>query len=724
MTNDHDRPDALVSEFAALRQRVSELEGGATAVTLAEEALLRFEKAIETMQIGVTITDVNGTILYTNPADARMHGYGVDELVGRDAGVFSPSKQMRQRLTSEELALMTSWQRETTNKRKDGTTFPVHLMSDVVRNSEGEPIGIISTCEDISERKQAETALRNSEERYTLAAEGANDGLWDWDLNSNTIYYSPRWSAMLGYGSEEIRNNPDEWLKRVHPEDRDRLQSEIDAHLNEQTPHLESEHRIQHRNGSYRWVLCRGMAVRNVDNRPHRIAGSFGDLTARKRVEEQLLHDAVHDQLTGLPNRGVMIRALQRSIGRAERKRDYSFAVLHVDVDRFKLYNDSLGHPAGDRLLVEIAARLAACIRPADMLVRLGSDEFAILLDDIDDFADPTRVAKRIHEVLHSPFELEEREVFCTASIGIALGSTKYRHPEEVLRDATTAMGRAKARGNACHEVFDGAMHKRAIEVLHLETGLRWALERNELLLHYQPIVSLATGEITSVEALVRWQHPERGLIHPDDFIPLAEESGLIVPIGWHVLRMSCEQMRAWQVDLPSERSVRLCVNLSPKQFTQPDVVDQVKMAIGKAGIDPGLLRLEMTENAVMENAETAFPRMSELQSLDVRLHMDDFGTGYSSLSYLHKLPIDTLKIDRSFILDLGVRDEALEIVKTIVTLAHNLGMQVVAEGVETKEQLTILRTLECEYAQGFYFSEPIDEAAVAELFRSGARLL
>ena len=716
--------ESLIEELAAMRQRIVELEQDETALSVVEEALLKFEKALETMQIGVTITDLEDTILYTNPADAKMHGYAVDELIGVNAGVFSTSQNHRHRLSSEELALMTSWRREAVNARKDGSVFPVHLMSDVVRNSNGEPIGLVSTCEDITERKQAEEALRKSEERYSLAAAGANDGLWDWDLKTNHVFFSPRWKSMLGYEGDDIGNSHDEWFGRVHPEDRDRVQGEIDGHLQSETPYLESEHRLKHHDGSYRWILCRGLAVRDDVGEPLRIAGSHTDFTSRKRVEEQLLHDAVRDQLTGLPNRGVIVRAVERSLGRAARRDGYAFAILHLNIDRLKLFNESLGHHMGDRLLVEIASRLKTGVRPSDLLARLGGDEFGLLVDDIEDVTDATRIATRISETMSSPFNLAGREVFATASIGIAVSSSRYQHPEELMRDADTAMSRAKAHGDARHEVFDGAMHQHALEVLQMETGLRWALERDEFSLQYQPIVSLETGRIVGVESLVRWNHPDLGVVPPDAFIPLAEETGLIIPLGWQVLSKSCKQMQAWQVDMPPGAPIDLSVNLSSKQFMQPDIVDQIKGALGEAKLDPNCLRLEMTESALMENAETVFPRLTELQSLNVQLHMDDFGTGYSSLSYLHKLPIDTLKIDRSFVMELGIRDEVFEIVKTIITLAHNLNMQVVAEGVETPEQVTMLQGLGCEYAQGFHFSKPVDGVAVSDLLRTDTRFL
>jgi EAL domain-containing protein (putative c-di-GMP-specific phosphodiesterase class I) len=354
--------------------------------------------------------------------------------------------------------------------------------------------------------------------------------------------------------------------------------------------------------------------------------------------------------------------------------------------------------------------------------VRLGGDEFGLLVDDIENATDATRVAERISELMASPFKIAEREVFAATSIGIVVSGPTYQHAEEILRDANTAVNRAKTTGSTRPEIFDEAIRQRASMVLQMETGLRWALERDELMLQYQPIVSLDSGEITGLESLVRWNHPELGILPPDEFIPLAEETGLIVPIGWQVLSKSCMQMKEWRGALPSGDPIDLSVNLSSKQFLQPDVVEQIQDALNDAGLEPTCLRLEMTESALMENAEVVFPLLKELQSLNVRFHMDDFGTGYSSLSYLHKLPIDTLKIDRSFVMDLGLREEAYEIVRTIVTLAHNLKMQVVAEGVETQEQATMLRGLGCEYAQGFYFSRPVDSATIANLLKEDTR--
>lgn len=440
------------------------------------------------------------------------------------------------------------------------------------------------------------------------------------------------------------------------------------------------------------------------------------EISDRQRAEEQLIHSAFHDALTGLPNRALFIDRLEHALERAKRLEDYLFAVIFLDLDRFKIVNDSLGHMVGDQLLLAIASRIKACLRSADTVARLGGDEFTILLEDIKDVSYAKDVANRIQEELMLPFNLSGNEVFTTASIGIALSAIGYDRPEQLLRDADTAMYQAKARGKARYEVFDITMHTSAIALLQLETDLRRAIDRHEFRIHYQPIVSLFSGRINGFEALVRWQHPDRGLVSPTEFIPVAEETGLMIPIGWWVLREACRQMHVWQVQFPANPPLTISVNLSGKQFSQPDLSEQIKQILQETSLDPRTLKLEITESVIMENAESATIMLSQLQTLGVQLYMDDFGTGYSSLSYLHRFPIDILKIDRSFVSRMGVDDENLEIVRTIMTLAHNLGMNVTAEGVETAEQLALLRALKCEYGQGYLFSKPVDGEAAGAL--------
>jgi diguanylate cyclase (GGDEF)-like protein len=431
---------------------------------------------------------------------------------------------------------------------------------------------------------------------------------------------------------------------------------------------------------------------------------------------EHFRHAAFHDALTGLPNRSLFTDHLRVALRRAHQNEKYLFGVLFLDLDRFKNINDSLGHPCGDELLILVARRLESCIRQTDMVARFGGDEFAILLDAIQDASDVVRVAEKVQQVISAPFKLATHEAITTASIGVALSTTGYAEAEDIIRDADTAMYRAKDHGKARYEIFDTTMHTRAVTLLRLESDLRRALEKEELCVYYQPIVSLASRELYGFEALVRWQHPEGGIVSPDDFIPLAEETGLILPIGLQVLREACNQLRKWQQRSPCHRDLIMSVNLSGKQLMQPDLIERIEEVLQESQINPWHLKLEITETVVMENPELAAVTLAKLRGLGVRLSIDDFGTGYSSLSYLNRFPVDTLKIDRSFVISMNEADENLQIVKTIVTLAGNLGMQVVAEGVESEEQLDQLRSLKCQYGQGFLFSKALD-VTDADLF-------
>ena len=448
--------------------------------------------------------------------------------------------------------------------------------------------------------------------------------------------------------------------------------------------------------------------------------------TSRELQEsrEHFRHAAFHDALTGLPNRTLFTDHLRVALGRARQNDQYLFCVLFLDLDRFKNINDSLGHPCGDELLMLVARRLEACIRQTDMVARFGGDEFAILLDGIQDPSDAAGVAEKVQNAISAPFKLHNHEAVTTASIGVALGTHNYSEAEDVIRDADTAMYRAKEHGKARFEIFDTAMHTRAVTLLRLESDFRRALEHQELCVYYQPIVSIATGELHGFEALVRWQHPERGIILPNDFIPLAEETGLIVPLGLRVLREACNQLRLWQQRSVFNRNLIMSVNLSGKQLMQPSLTEQIQSVLRESQLDPWHLKLEITETVVMENSELAAITLAKLRGLGVRLSIDDFGTGYSSLSYLNRFPVDTLKIDRSFVTRMSQADENLQIVKTIVTLAGNLGMEVIAEGVETEDQLDLLKGLNCQYAQGYLFSEPLDTTDAEMFIQHAARTI
>jgi diguanylate cyclase (GGDEF)-like protein/PAS domain S-box-containing protein len=566
------------------------------------------------------------------------------------------------------------------------------------------------------ERQQADDALRESEERFALAARGVNDGLWDWDLVNDSIFYSPRWKSMLGFGERDVGDSPREWLDRIHPDDRPPFRRHLDAHLAGDTEQLEFEHRMRNARGQYLWVLARGVAVRDRSGRPYRMAGSQTDITARKRAEHQLQHDALHDGLTGLANRVLFMDRLACALADLQRQATPHFAVLFFDLDRFKNVNDSLGHTLGDKLLVGIARRLEHFLRPGDTVARLGGDEFAILLHRVETASGAIHVAERIQEILNMNFSIDSHDVFVTASIGIAHSATGYLSPEEILRDADIAMYRAKAGGKARYEIFDRDMHQSAVALLKLETELRQAVQREEFLMHFQPIVSLTHGRIVGFEGLVRWQHPERGLVSPSQFIAVAEETGLIVPMGWWVLRESCRQTREWQVRFPSDPPLWVSVNMSGKLFMKKKMVDRLCGILEETGLQPPSLRIEVTENVVMDHADVAIRNLMELRALGVQLSIDDFGTGYSSLSYLQRFHYDELKIDRSFVSRLGQVGDSRAIVETILSLANNLGIGVVAEGIETAEQVDRLRKMDCPHGQGYWFSRPLTASAATEL--------
>lgn len=565
--------------------------------------------------------------------------------------------------------------------------------------------------QEIVTRKRIEAALRESEERYALAVQGANDGIWDWNLNTNKLYFSSRWKSMLGYSDEEISDSPKEWFTRVHPEDIERLRLDISAHIKGTTQNFENEHRILHRDGSFHWMLSRGIAVQDEENVAYRLAGSLTDITDRKFSEEKLLHNAFYDGLTDLPNRALFMDRLRYSVARSKRFEEYVFAVLFLDLDRFKNINDSLGHQAGDKLLVAIAERISKGLRATDTVARLGGDEFVVLLEDLVGAIDATRIADWIQDELKKPFWIDGHEVFITTSIGIVLSSNgnRYDRPEDLLRDADIAMYSAKGSGKAHYELFDPTMRARILERLGLEAELRRAIDNGELRVYYQPIVSLKDGGLSGFEALVRWEHPERGTLRPGVFVPLAEETGLIVPLDRWVLREACRQLREWQDLVPKMADLSVSVNLSAKQVAQPGLVENVKQVLSETGLAARYLKLELTENTIMENNEITRLVFAELQAIGVQVEIDDFGVGYSSLNYLSNFPINALKIDQSFVAQMAEDKNQMKIVQAIVMLTERLGVGVIAEGMETESQMQILRQLGCQFGQGNLLSEPID---------------
>ncbi len=549
--------------------------------------------------------------------------------------------------------------------------------------------------------------LAVSEERYSLIAEGANDGLWDWDFKDDQVYFSPRWKSMLGFDEGDIGNDPMEWIERIHPDDRNRVINELHAHKNAKTAHFESEYRMKNAEGEFRWMVCRGLAVRDEDGVAYRMIGSQTDNTGRKKAEEKLVFDALHDALTGLPNRVLFLDRLEHCFELSSRRESFRFAVLYLDLNRFKVINDSLGHLLGDRVLVEIGSRINRVTRKGDTLSRLGGDEFAILCEEIDDITVVTHLAERIHQELSRPIELGGQLMTVDCSIGITESSFGYERPEDMLRDADTAMYRAKSSADSPYEIFDSTMHERAMHALQIESDLRQALEAEEFEVHYQPIVNIEQEAVSGFEALVRWNHPKLGLLFPDDFLEIAIESRLIVPLGRWVLAQACVQMQSWKEQWEEAAEWSISVNLSAPELARPDLATAVFSIIDGCGLDPRYLKLEITETSLVKNSEHVLETMNALRARDIRLSIDDFGTGYSSFNYLHQFPFDELKIDRTFFTELDSRSDKKQIVNAIVTLAHNLGMTVVAEGSASTAIYENLRDASCEYAQGYSIMEP-----------------
>ncbi len=531
-------------------------------------------------------------------------------------------------------------------------------------------------------------------------------------------YGSPALAAALGYPAADLVGKSA--LDFVHPDDVDPLRHVLSEALLG-LPCAPRDFRVRRGDGS--WKTLETIARRFMDRRGEDSAVFHcRDVSERQAGEALLRYQADHDPLTGLPNRSAFLERLERTMSRARRSPAHLYAVLFVDLDRFKLVNDSLGHLSGDKLLVAVARRLAASVRPNDLVAHLGGDEFMILLDPIHGAGDAAHVASRVHGALADPFPLGREEVFTSASIGVALSVTGYDRPEDVLSDADTAMYRAKGSGTARTEVFDAAMHAQALARLKLENDLRRAVERQEFRVHYQPIVQLRSGEIVGFEALVRWQHPERGLVAPGHFIPAAEETGLIIPICAWVLGQACGQARRWQDRFVRDPPLSISMNFTSTQFAQTDVMEGVVQALAAAGLEGRHLAMEITESVLVGDVDAVIAVLRALKTLDIELHLDDFGTGYSSLSYLHRLPADAVKIDRSFVGRMGTDPDASVMVRAIVDLAHNLGRRVVAEGIETAEQLAALRALGCDCAQGFFFSRPVPSEAASLLLSSSPR--
>jgi len=672
----------------------------------------------------VVILNAEGRIIRLNQTCEKTSGYTFEEVKGKpiwdvfsDPAEIETVKGVFDRLLAGDFPI----EHENWWLTKTGDRCLIAWSSTVLQDQHGAVEFIVNTGYDVTERKQIEEALRQGGERYALAVLAANHGLWDWDLRTNEIYFSSHWKAILGYNEQELQSNIEEWFSRVHPEDLPRLKADIAVHLEGVTPSFRSEYRMLHWNGDYRWILSQGLAVRDANGQAYRITGSQADITQRKINEDELRYASLHDTLTGLPNRAFLMKRLEQVITQAKEDSNFLFAVLFIDLDRFKVINDSLGHLVGDQLLITIARRLKACVRSGDLVARLGGDEFTVLLEPIRETDDAIRVAERILKEVAQPVNLDGHELFTNASIGIALSASGYDRPEDILRDADTTMYRAKARGRACYEMFNTGMHIQITALRELEAELRRAIERQEFQLYYQPFVSLSTGQIVGVEALLRWLHPQRGLVGPGEFIPLAEETGLIVPIGEWVLRTACAQTKIWQE--AGYAALRTAVNVSIRQFQhgsgRSDFPEQVAAILAESGLPAQTLELEITESIPLINNEFNGDILSRLKSLGLNLALDDFGIG-SSLTLLKRFPFSTLKIDQSFIKEIINSHSDAAIITAIIQMAHNLGLKVIAEGVETEAQSAWLRAQQCDEAQGYLFSRPLPASEMTHLLEAG----
>ena len=617
--------------------------------------------------------------------------------------------------------------------------------------------------QEIDRRKKTEQVLQESEQRYRYLYENTPVMLHSIDRHGLLISVSNYWLEKLGYERSEVIGQKS--TKFLTEESRRYAEEVVLPEYFKTSVCNHVAYQMVKKNGEIIDVLLSAIAERDESGQMIRSLAIMIDVTERKRVEEELSqyrnhleelvqkrtaqliaineklqqeinerklaeeavkrsqerlrHDALHDPLTGLPNRALLLDRLEQAIKHSQRKKELHFAVLFLDLNRFKVINDSLGHLVGDQLLIALAHRLKECLRASDTLARLGGDEFVILIEEIEEQDEAIKVVERIHDRLKPPFTIDSNEVFISTSIGIALSSTRYNQPAQILRDADTAMYYAKARGQSCHQVFDPSMHAIALRRLHLENDLRRAFKRQEFVVYYQPIICLQTRQLQGVEALVRWQHPNHGLIFPTEFIPLAEETGLIIALDQWILQKSCHQLQFWHEQFPAFSSLTLSVNLSGSQFSQPDLISRIDQVLAETGLEGRYLKLEITENVLIDNHEIAASICEQLREREIQVCLDDFGTGYSSLSYLPRFPLNILKIDHSFVKDIGIKSSTSAIIRTIATLANELGLELIAEGIETAEQISLLESWGYHCGQGHWFSHSIDSEAMATLLIS-----
>jgi diguanylate cyclase (GGDEF)-like protein/PAS domain S-box-containing protein len=678
----------------------------------------RFRALTESAQDAILVVSDDARIVYANPAVAQIFGSSLPKLLGREISLLIPEPAAAfdqpigaARLVPEEQRVV-----EVKGRHADGRMLSLEVtLGQHVHNGQRLRMAVLR---DVTERQQLVHDLRISKERYALAAEGAGVGLWDWDIDRGIVHYSRRFAELLGIERSELPQTLDGWLDRIHPEDLAAFRAKLLEHLAGRSPFFEYDYRVTLPAASHRWMRARGLTVREPDGRATRMAGSQADITEQKRNEERLTHGALHDGLTGLPNRALLADRLARAIARV-RRHPNKLAVLAIDLDRMNLVNESFGHAGGDELLMDVARKLNTCTRPGDTVARVDGDQFVVLLEDLNGFDEAAAIAGRIQRALAEGTTLRDQEVVVTASIGSATNERGVSSPAEILRAADTAMYRAKGLGRARHELSsDAGAPDSGRSRLALEADLRRAVERGEIQVAYQPIVSLVNGRIGGFEALARWQHPERGNVSPAEFIPMAEEAGILPEIERRILSLACSALGDWQREFSLEPALGVAVNVSSRRFRDDGLLDEIEAALAEHALLPGSLELELTESLLLDRDAALHERLQRLRELGVRLVIDDFGTGYSSLSYLHELPVHTLKIDQSFIRALRPTGERAAVVKTILALARELGLETVAEGVENAEQLACLRDLGCEWAQGYFFARAVPAEEAASLVR------
>ncbi|MCH8346206.1 MAG: PAS domain S-box protein, partial [Chloroflexi bacterium] len=682
----------------------------------AEDALRKLSCAVEQSPSLVIITDSNGTIQYVNPKFTQVTGYTAEEAIGKTPRILKSGETSHEEYKRlwETITSGGEWRGELHNKKKNGELYWASVTIVPVKDEEGTITHLLGVQEDITDRKRAEEALQESEEKYRDLVENMSEVLYALDKDGRITYVSPVVEQIGGYTPSELIGRS--FTEFIHPDDLAHLMESFQRTI---SGDLEpSEFRILTKSGEIRWVRTSSRPVFEED-RLVGLRAVMMDITERKQAEETIKHLAYHDALTDLANRTLFQDRLTVALAQARRKRRMA-AVMFLDLDQFKVVNDTVGHALGDRLLQGVAERLTGLVRDGDTVARVGGDEFTLLLQEVERAEEVAEVAERVLDALRQPWELNGHEFRITASIGIAMFPNDGEDADSLLRNADTAMYRAKDQGRDNYKLYTPAMNTRIVERLALENSLRHGLERGEFLVYYQPQVDIASGRIVGMEALVRWQHPERGLVFPAEFIPVAEETGLIVPLGEWVLRTACAQNKAWQA--AGYPPMRVAVNLSARQFQQRDLVEVVDEVLKETGLEARWLQLEITEGIAMQDVESNIAVLRELRQMGVQIAIDDFGTGHSSLSYLSRLPIDVIKIDQSFIQDLTTDPNGAAIARSIIVMAHNLKLKVIAEGVETEEQLAFLKKRRCDEMQGYLFSKPAPAEAFEEMLKQGGR--